>query len=320
MAKISSTWRPMPPALLISSTARSAQALCVGPNSAAGPAMAKKNPILNASAGAFAERPAGADQGSAGSAGKDAMTGGDEWNSVILYLLVGILGTGTSAARFHRQARSRVAGHRTSDRVQLDAQGQAGRGEAAGRLMPGRPAMLPDRVADVGEKRRDTLGRSALPSRRRRSARWHRRGRKDHRARSAPSEALRAGGLQRRPKDAERIPIGRLGNRGLAGRLFKMPARRGWRTGRRARRIADASRVGEVGVQSATVRTARSESWPLRRAAEVGHVGLDQNRASTESRQHLSHTRAARVERSRVRARHAQPQPFRLVGCGERRR
>src|SRR5262245_17468878 len=42
------TCRPrMPPALLIFSAARSAQARCVGPNSAAGPLSAMKKPILN---------------------------------------------------------------------------------------------------------------------------------------------------------------------------------------------------------------------------------------------------------------------------------
>src|SRR5438309_2007235 len=55
--KIRRTGRPrMPPALLIRSAARSAQARCVGPNSDAGPLSAMKNPILNSFACANAGR------------------------------------------------------------------------------------------------------------------------------------------------------------------------------------------------------------------------------------------------------------------------
>ena len=53
---ISRTGRPrMPPALLIFSAARSAQARCVGPNKDAGPLRAMKSPILNSFGWARAE-------------------------------------------------------------------------------------------------------------------------------------------------------------------------------------------------------------------------------------------------------------------------
>jgi hypothetical protein len=64
--KISFTGRPrMPPALLIFSAARSAQARCVGPNSAAGPLSAMKKPTLKsfACAKAAAAEPSRAEHG-----------------------------------------------------------------------------------------------------------------------------------------------------------------------------------------------------------------------------------------------------------------
>src|SRR5450755_2428914 len=63
--KINRTGRPMiPPALLIFSAARSAQARCVGPKSEAGPLSAMKKPILNSFGCANAERTKPADEAS----------------------------------------------------------------------------------------------------------------------------------------------------------------------------------------------------------------------------------------------------------------
>ena len=90
--KISLTCRPMmPPALLIFSAARSAQARCVGPNSDAGPLRAMKKPILKSFACAADEAARRAEHRGAGGGGQDASARGDEvvaHGSVLLVFLV----------------------------------------------------------------------------------------------------------------------------------------------------------------------------------------------------------------------------------------
>src|ERR1019366_8151168 len=316
---ISRTGRPMmPPALLIFSAARSAQARCVGPNSAAGPLSAMNRPILNSFAWAKAE-PTQPVPSTAVPAATEMMRRRAGMNSLLMrYLLVVLSVTLAFAARTavlvglaRLRARSKLRcadfrqdaldGRRDREQprigilagVEFEAERQPGSGQRRGKAdarYAGDAART--RIADERKEGRHAFAVHqhgfVVADRRRRQ----RRGRKNDGSDIVAPEMISVGRLQLRPQDIERMPVRGLGNRALAVQALQQPLHV------RARALRDQLAIAhrravllQIGIQidDGFVEGDRKTGFAVE-PPYVGDVGFDQHGACIlQPRQHLLH-------------------------------